>query len=239
MTKAFFIDTTTCTGCRGCQIACKQWKKLPAEKTVNRGSFQNPEDLSFSTYKLVRMSEAEINKKLQWLFFPDQCRHCTEPPCLESAGEPQAIYKDKATGAVLYTKVTKDLDAESIIQSCPYNIPRKGADGSLAKCDMCIDRVSNGLLPACVKTCPTGAMNFGEYKDMREFARWRLAEVKHRYPQATLLNPDKVRVIYLVAYNPNLYWEFAVASEREFDITRAVAMQQMLSPLRSFFARLG
>ena len=239
MTKAFFIDTTTCTGCRGCQIACKQWKGLPAEKTVNRGSFQNPEDLSFSTYKLVRMSEAEINKKLQWLFFPDQCRHCVEPPCLESAGEPKAIYKDKATGAVLYTKVTKDLDADSIIQSCPYNIPRKGADGSLAKCDMCIDRVSNGLLPACVKTCPTGAMNFGEYKDMREFARWRLAEVKHRYPQATLLNPDKVRVIYLVAYNPNLYWEFAVASEREFDITRAVAMQQMLSPLRSFFARLG
>jgi len=239
MTKAFFIDTTTCTGCRGCQIACKQWKGLPAEKTVNRGSFQNPEDLSFSTYKLVRMSEAEINKKLQWLFFPDQCRHCVEPPCLESAGEPKAIYKDNATGAVLYTKVTKDLDADSIIQSCPYNIPRKGADGSLAKCDMCIDRVSNGLLPACVKTCPTGTMNFGDYKEMREFARWRLAEVKHKFPTATLLNPDKTRVIYLVAYNPNLYWEFAVASEREIDITRAVAMQQMLSPLRSFFSQLG
>jgi len=239
MTKAFFIDTTTCTGCRGCQIACKQWKGLPAEKTVNRGSFQNPEDLSFSTYKLVRMSEAEINKKLQWLFFPDQCRHCVEPPCLESAGEPKAIYKDKATGAVLYTKVTKDLDADSIIQSCPYNIPRKGPDGSLAKCDMCIDRVSNGLLPACVKTCPTGTMNFGDYKEMREFARWRLAEVKHKFPTATLLNPDKTRVIYLVAYNPNLYWEFAVASEREIDITRAVAMQQMLSPLRSFFSQLG
>jgi formate dehydrogenase iron-sulfur subunit len=239
MTKAFFIDTTTCTGCRGCQIACKQWKGLPAEKTVNRGSFQNPEDLSFSTYKLVRMSEAEINKKLQWLFFPDQCRHCVEPPCLEAAGEPKAIYQDKATGAVLYTKVTKDLDADSIIQSCPYNIPRKGADGSLAKCDMCIDRVSNGLLPACVKTCPTGTMNFGDYKEMREFARWRLAEVKHKFPTATLLNPDKTRVIYLVAYNPNLYWEFAVASEREIDITRAVAMQQMLSPLRSFFSQLG
>jgi formate dehydrogenase iron-sulfur subunit len=239
MSKAFFIDTTTCTGCRGCQIACKQWKKLPAEQTANRGSFQNPQDLSFSTYKLVRMSEAEINKKLQWLFFPDQCRHCIEPPCLEAAGEPTAIYKDKATGAVLYTKVTKDLDAESIIQSCPYNIPRKGPDGSLAKCDMCIDRVSNGLLPACVKTCPTGAMNFGEYKDMRVWAQARLAEVRHRYPKAALLNPDKTRVIYLVAYDPNLYWEYAVASEREIDITRAVAMQRMFSPLRNFFAQLG
>jgi formate dehydrogenase iron-sulfur subunit len=239
MTKAFFIDTTTCTGCRGCQIACKQWKKLPAEKTVNRGSFQNPEDLSFSTFKLVRMSEAEIDKKLHWLFFPDQCRHCIEPPCLEAASEPTAIYKDKATGAVLYTKVTKDLDADSIIQSCPYNIPRKGPDGSLAKCDMCIDRVSNGLLPACVKTCPTGAMNFGDYKEMRVWAQARLAEVRHKFPKATLLNPDKTRVIYLVAYDPNLYWEYAVASEREIDITRAVAMQRMLSPLRSFFAQLG
>jgi formate dehydrogenase iron-sulfur subunit len=239
MSKAFFIDTTTCTGCRGCQIACKQWKKLPAEKTVNRGSFQNPEDLSFTTYKLVRMSEAEIDKKLQWLFFPDQCRHCTEPPCLEAAGEPQAIYKNQATGAVIYTKVTKDLDADSIIQSCPYNIPRKGPDGSLAKCDMCIDRVSNGLLPACVKTCPTGAMNFGDYKDMRVWAQARLAEVRHKFPKATLLNPDKTRVIYLVAYDPNLYWEYAVASEREIDITRAVAMQRMLSPLRNFFSQLG
>jgi formate dehydrogenase iron-sulfur subunit len=239
MAKAFFIDTTVCTGCRGCQVACKQWKKLPAEQTTNRGSYQNPEDLSFTTYKLVRMSEVEIEKKLQWLFFPDQCRHCLEPPCLEAAGEPTAIYKDKATGAVLYTKVTKDLDADAIIGSCPYNIPRKGPDGSLAKCDMCIDRVSNGLLPACVETCPTGAMNFGEYKDMRVWAQARLAEVKHKFPSATLVNADKVRVIYLTAFEPTSYWQYAIAEHREVDITRAVAMRQLFKPFTEFFARLG
>jgi len=239
MTKAFFVDTTTCTACRGCQVACKQWKGFPGDKTVNRGSFQNPEDLNFTTYKLVRMSEAEIDNKLRWLFFPDQCRHCVEPPCLESAGEPTAIYKDKATGAVLYTRVTKDLDADSIISSCPYNIPRKGPDGSLSKCDMCIDRVANGLLPACVKACPTGTMNFGEYKDMREYARVRLAEVKHKFPKATLVNPDKVRVIYLTAFEPTTYWEYAVASQREFDMTRAMAMQRMFRPFTDLFARLG
>lgn len=239
MAKAFFIDTTTCTGCRGCQIACKQWKKLPAEKTVNRGSFQNPEDLSFTTYKLVRMTEAEIDQKLRWLFFPDQCRHCIEPPCLEAAGEPTAIYKDKATGAVLYTKVTKDLDTDAIIESCPYNIPRKGPDGSLAKCDMCNDRVSNGLLPACVKTCPTGTMNFGEYKDMRMYAQARLAEVRHKYPKATLVNVDKVRVIFLAAFEPTSYWQYAIAEHREVDITRLVAMQRMFKPFRQLFSGLG
>ena len=32
-TKSFLIDTTKCTGCRGCQVACKQWNQLKAENT--------------------------------------------------------------------------------------------------------------------------------------------------------------------------------------------------------------
>ena len=47
MSNAFFIDTTRCTGCRGCQVACKQWHDLPAERTQNRGTLENPPDLSF------------------------------------------------------------------------------------------------------------------------------------------------------------------------------------------------
>jgi formate dehydrogenase iron-sulfur subunit len=239
MSKAFFIDTTTCTGCRGCQVACKQWKGFPGEKTTNSGSFQNPDDLSATTYKLVRMKEIEIDQKLRWLFFPDQCRHCIEPPCVEVAGEPTAVFQSKATGAVIYTKGTKDLDVDAIIEGCPYNIPRKAADGSLGKCDMCIDRVSNGRLPACVQTCPTGTMNFGDYRDMRTYAQSRLAEVRHRYPKATLVNPDKVRVIYLTAFEPTAYWDYAIAEHRATDITRAVAMQRMFNPIRELFRNFG
>ena len=163
MAYAFFIDTTVCTGCRGCQVACKQWHDLPAEATQNRGSYENPPDLSFDTYKLVHMTEEMVDGQLQWLFFPEQCRHCIEAPCLEAAGDASAIFKDEATGAILYTAVTKALAVDDIIQACPYNVPRKGPSGALAKCDMCNDRIHNGLLPACVKTCPTGAMNFGDW----------------------------------------------------------------------------
>jgi len=238
MAKAFLIDTTVCTGCRGCQIACKQWKKLPAAKTENRGTYQNPEDLSHTTYKLVRMNEAEIDGKLRWLFFPDQCRHCLEPPCLETAGEPKAIYRHRATGAVLYTPVTRDIDTEAVIESCPYNIPRKAPDGRLVKCDLCIDRVSHGLLPACVQTCPTGAMKFGEEKDIRTWARARLAEVRHKFPKAVLVNPDKVRVLYLTAFDPTRYWEYAIAEHREIPLTRATALRRMAQPVRDFFAAI-
>lgn len=231
MTKSFFIDTTLCTACRGCQVACKQWHDLPAEATVNRGSFQNPEDLSYLTYKLVRMNEEIIDKKLHWLFFPDQCRHCIDAPCLETAMDEDAIYQDPATGAILYTAKTRELDADEIIASCPYNIPRKGPDGTLFKCDMCNDRVHNGLKPACVTTCPTGTMNFGDRDEMVALAQERLKIAQKKHPKAMLLDPDDVNVIYLVAQDPSLYAEYAVASADRGGMSRSVAIRKMMGPL--------
>src|SRR4030042_2332320 len=129
MSKSFFVDTTVCTACRACQVACKQWHDLPADVTTNRGFYQNPKDLSFTTYKVVRMSEKVIDGKMRWLFFPEQCRHCMEPPCRDTAGEENAIYSDSATGAVIYTAKTKGLKVKEITESCPYNIPRAKKDG--------------------------------------------------------------------------------------------------------------
>ena len=99
MSKGFLIDTTRCIACKGCQVACKQWNNLPAEKTENKGSLQNPPDFSFTTYKLVRMNEEMIEGKVKLLYFPDQCRHCLIPSCLLWAQDRDAIYQDEDTGA--------------------------------------------------------------------------------------------------------------------------------------------
>ena len=239
MSRSFLIDTTLCTACRGCQVACKQWHDLPAEETVNRGSYQNPADLSFDTYKLVRMREEVVDGKLRWLFFPDQCRHCLEPPCQDTAGLPSAIFTNTSTGAVIYTANTRDLNATEIRESCPYDIPRKTKDGTLAKCDMCNDRVENGLDPACVKVCPTGAMNFGDRKDILELAQKHLSVAKKKFPKAALLDPDDVRVIFLVAFASNLYHDFAVASASEYGISRQAALRRMIRPLTRFVTPAG
>jgi formate dehydrogenase iron-sulfur subunit len=230
MSKSIFIDTTICTACRGCQVACKQWHDLPAEKTINVGSYQNPQDLSFDTCKLVRMKEEIVNNRLEWLFFPDQCRHCIDAPCLETAFDEKAIYRDPATGAILYTRESKQLDADEIIGSCPYNIPRKAADGTLGKCDMCNDRIHNGLKPACVTACPTGAMMFGDRKEILDLAKKRLKKVKQKFAQAMLLNPEEVNVIYLVGFDPNLYTDYAVASSDRGGLSRSVAIRKMMGP---------
>lgn len=229
--KAFFIDTTVCMACRGCQIACKQWNQLPATKTYNWGSMQNPKDLSFDTYKLVRFQEhMGQNNKPVWLFFPDQCRHCVEPPCKEAAEDqaPGGIFIDSQTGAVLYTDKLKKIKASTVIESCPFDIPRaQEGSGYMAKCTMCVDRVHNGLLPACVKTCPTGAMNFGDRDKMVDLAKERLATVKPRFPKASVTGLDDLRAFYLLSDEPKMYHTFANVMPLPNGMDRKVALKKI------------
>ncbi|OIP98150.1 MAG: formate dehydrogenase [Syntrophobacteraceae bacterium CG2_30_61_12] len=234
--KSFFIDTTRCTACRGCQVACKQWNQLPAVPTHNWGSFQNPPDLTPNNYKLVRFSEVVTDGKLKWLFFPDQCRHCLEPPCKDAAeGYVEgAVVRDEATGAVIFTEKSKQLtDAafKEVREACPYDIPRRNeATKIMSKCTMCIERVQNGLVPACVKACCTGTLNFGDRTAMLELAQKRLAEVKGKgHPKAQLLDADTVRTIFLVTEEPKQYHPHAVARV-EPGISRKLALRKMFRP---------
>lgn len=240
MPKSFFIDTSRCTACRGCQIACKEWHELPANKTKQTGSHQNPPDLNANNYKLVRFSEHLENGTIKWYFFPDQCRHCLEPPCKEIIDDyvKGAAIVDKTTGAVLYNSKTQKADFEEVRASCPYDIPRKAPDGSIVKCDMCNGRVTRGLLPACVKACPTGTMNFGEREDMLDLARRRLAEVKKTHPKAMLTDPEDVNVIFLLLDEPIKYHSFAVA-QFTGGLSRKEFLARVFSPIRGPIERMG
>jgi len=200
--------------CRGCQVACKEWHKLPGTVTRQQGSPQNPPDLDAHTYRLVRFREYIRKGKPVRYFFSDACRHCLEPPCREEANDyvKGAVVID-GTGAVLHTEKTKELgeNVENVIQSCPYNIPRFDPEtGMLVKCDMCHDRIKEGLEPICAKTCPSGAINSGNRKTIMKLAKIRLDIAKSKYgDEARLIYPDEVRSIYLVATDPEKYYEYA------------------------------
>ena len=212
MSKGFsiLVDTSKCTACRGCQIACKQWNQLPATETKNWGNYQNPQDLSAVTWKLVRMADGTNGDgKVYWNFFSDQCRHCLSPGCM-AASENGEIIQDEKTGAVLFTPKTKDLDFKATLEGCPYNIPRQDPKTKqLFKCVMCFDRITNNQIPACVKACPTGTMVFGERDKIVDMAKKRAEELKKTYPKAAALNADDVRVIFVVKDDPKKYYEFA------------------------------
>lgn len=236
MPKAFLIDTTRCTACRGCQVACKEWKNLPAVPTKQTGTHQNPPDLNPFNLKLVRFSEHMVDNKVAWYFFPDQCRHCLEAPCKQASSVEGAIIQDAATGAVIYTEKTAQEDFDVIRGACPYDIPRQDpVTKRISKCDMCNDRVTAGMLPACVKTCPTGAMNFGDRDAMLAMAQNRLAEVKKKWPKAQLVNPDDVRVIFLAVEDPAFYAKnlLAQAPETRRFASRRDLLVQLLRPVKS------
>jgi formate dehydrogenase iron-sulfur subunit len=234
MAKAFFIDTSRCTACRGCQIACKEWKGHQAVPTKQRGTHQNPPDLTPYNFKLVRFSEHKIDGKIYWLFFPEQCRHCVHPPCkmVGDNYDDKAILHDEATGAVIFTEKTKGLPFQEIRESCPYNIPRlDNVTGQITKCDMCIDRLQAGMLPACVKVCPTGTMNFGEREEMLALAAKHLEYAKKKHPKAQLLDSDDLRVIYLVTQDRTKYFEFAQRQEQPM-FTRKSLLAKLTSPVQ-------
>lgn len=239
MPKAFLIDTSRCTACRGCQVGCKEWKNLPPVATKQQGSHQNPPDLNPFNFKLVRFSEHLIENKVAWYFFPDQCRHCLEAPCQMSASSPDAIITDKDTGAIIFTEKTKKEDAEAIRGACPYDIPRKDEkSGKLVKCDMCIDRVHAGKQPMCVKSCAMGAMNFGERDEILALAKERLEAVKKEFPKAQLLDVDSVSVIFLVMDEPARYHKFAVA-QGPMPLDRKTLFAKSTKPLRSLAKALA
>ena len=189
--KTILVDVSRCTGCRGCQVACKQWNELPATDTVQTGSYQNPPDMNGDTYKIVRFREGRHeNGKPYWNFFTDMCRHCVNPPCVLAADEGTMIH-DEATGAVVYTEKTAENDFDVLLDACPYRIPRKNEKtGAIVKCTMCIDRISAGGIPACVQSCPTGAMRFGERAAMLELAHKRVEELKKEFPKVHAVDPD-------------------------------------------------
>jgi formate dehydrogenase iron-sulfur subunit len=104
------------------------------------------------------------------------------------------------------------------------------------KCDMCIDRVQAGKLPACVQACPTGTMNFGDREDMLKLAEERLAAAQEKFPDALLVDPEETRVIYLAAIDPASYYEYLEADASDVmpdSLSRKQFLAKLGKPIRS------
>lgn len=203
--KCLLIDVSRCIGSRSCQVACKQWNQLKAEPTFSRGVYQNPVDLSPVTWTVLRFNEAEENGQVKWTFFKDQCRHCLEPPCMAVSRVPGAIIRDES-GAVIFTPKTRREDYRTISRACPYDIPRYDyMTGVIYKCRLCFDRISNGLEPACVKACPTGALQFGERDQMLKLAHQRLAKLKRTHKKASIVGEENATVVYILPEEQKFY----------------------------------
>ena len=150
----FFIDTSRCTGCNACVIACKQWRDVdpgPAKP--------------IRVYQWEKGDFPDVDVRV----LPIMCFHCKNPKCMDAC-ENKAIYKEEKYGAVLVdeSKCTGD---RKCFDACPYGTPQylsDAEDEKMLKCDMCIDRLEEGKTPLCVLSCSLRALDFGPLEELYE-----------------------------------------------------------------------
>jgi formate dehydrogenase iron-sulfur subunit len=207
---AKLIDISKCIGCKACQSACMEWNDLRDTVGEAAGAYDNPRDLSDQSWTVMRFYETEPAGRLEWLIRKDGCMHCADPGCLKACPSPGAI--------VQYSNGIVDFHEEFCIgcgycvTGCPFDVPRiSKKDNKAYKCTLCSDRVAVGLEPACVKTCPTGAIVFGSKEDMIHHAEERVADLNERgYRSAGLYDPPGVggtHVMYVLQHadKPEIY----------------------------------
>ncbi len=170
---AVLVDTTKCMGCRACQVACKQWNQLKATKTEFTGSYENPKHLSGDTWTIVRFIESN-NGGPKWRFRKQQCMHCEDASCITVCPTGAAHKLDNGI-VVIDQKICAG--CKYCIEACPFQTPKASEDGTAIKCRPCFDRVGNGMQPACVKACATGAPSFGPREKLLAEAKERAAKI--------------------------------------------------------------
>src|SRR5690606_15243445 len=191
MEVAKLIDTSKCIGCKACQVACSEWNDIRDEVGETHGVYDNPMDLTAESWTLMRFAEYENadSGSLEWLIRKDGCMHCAEPGCLKACPSPGAIVQ-YANGIVDFNQ-DHCIGCGYCITGCPFNIPRISAkDKKAYQCTLCSDRVSLGLQPVCVKTCPTGAIVLRSKADMKQDAACRLPALAQRgLPEDPIISP--------------------------------------------------
>jgi formate dehydrogenase iron-sulfur subunit len=173
----FFTDTSVCIGCKACEVACKEWNRVPEDGLTLTGmSFDNTIGLSADTWRHVAFVErGDQAGEFRWLMSSDVCKHCTDAACLDVC----------PTGALMRTEFGTVVVQEDICNGCGYCVPacpygvidQREDDGRVFKCTLCYDRLGVGQEPACAKACPTDSIQFGPLDELRERADRRLDQL--------------------------------------------------------------
>jgi len=147
----FYYDMTVCTGCKTCQIACKDKNNLEVGVLFRKvsyfegGKYPNPWAYPLSV----------------------ACNHCALPKCVAKCPT-GALTKRKSDGVVLHDK-EKCIGCQVCIKFCPYKAPQyRAKQEKIGKCDFCVDLIDKGQNPSCVDACLMRALQFGEIGELRK-----------------------------------------------------------------------
>jgi len=206
------VDTTTCIGCKACEVACLEWNGYPFRPTAFDNTYQTMPDTAWNYWNLIRFDEHTAEDgTFSWLMRKDQCMHCADPGCLKACPADGAIVQ--YSNGIVDFQQEHCIGCQYCVTGCPFNIPKLNpVTKKVHKCTLCADRVSQSLEPACIKACPTGCLHFGSKDDMKDLAEKRARQLRmySGFDKAGVYDPPGVGgtgVIYVLhdATNPEAY----------------------------------
>lgn len=172
MQFAFHFDVGRCAQCFACEVACKSAHDSRPHVQEEPGS------CGPRFRQVVELKSEEASTPIQYVSMA--CMHCGDAACM-AVCPAHAIYRDPEFGAVLVDH-KKCLGCRYCSWACEFGAPQFDRDGLMTKCDMCIDRLREGLEPACVETCCGGAIKLEPVESpanpVREQAAKRMSAAK-------------------------------------------------------------
>lgn len=171
----FAINIQDCYGCKTCAVACKSEHGTP--DGVN--------------WRAVR--EFTTEEPLSQNFLSMACNHCDEPACMEVC--PVSAYTKRDKDGIVIQDPDKCIGCRSCVMACPYSAPQYDpVTKKVSKCNMCYERIDEGLLPRCVEACPANVIKFGEVEELRaEFgADIEVVEKMYDMPSHKITKPNIV-----------------------------------------------
>ena len=163
---AILVDSTRCTGCETCVLACKKVNDLGPDRL--RPGQERVDSLSATRF-------TTILRRPEDLFVKQQCLHCLDPACVSAC--PIGAMQKTPEGPVIYDSELC-FGCRYCMVACPYGIPRYEWDQSVPyvrKCSLCNPLLEEGKIPACVEACPYDALLFGTRDDLLVEGRRRIA----------------------------------------------------------------
>lgn len=178
MTYAFIFDASACTGCKTCQVACKDKNNLPVGVLWRRV-------FEVSGGDWIQAGNAWENSVFAYNLSLG-CNHCVHPKCAGVC--PTDAYVQREDG-IVYIDESKCMGCGYCAWACPYAVPRYNPkQGRMTKCDFCFDELDQGKPPACAASCPMRVLGFSVISDQcsvsSEYHRqlWNLPGAEHPFP---------------------------------------------------------